>query len=114
MSGLRANHDLKTWPKPFSALLTGKKTFEYRKSDRNFEVGDILLLREWDPDVVIDPSVATFVDNVEVDKHYTGRQARFRVTYVARGGNFGIPEDHVVMSITPASWTLRMAWSFNQ
>ena len=42
-------HVLKTWPELFGAIVDGWKTFEWRKADRNFEEGDHVLLREWDP-----------------------------------------------------------------
>lgn len=46
----RAVHALKCWPRFFSALADGSKTFEFRDaSDRTFEVGDLLQLYEWDP-----------------------------------------------------------------
>jgi ribosomal protein L37E len=41
-------HSLKTWPEYFEAQRAGRKTFELRRNDRNFQVGDLLVLREWD------------------------------------------------------------------
>ena len=63
-------HELKTWPEPFGALLTCDKTCEVRKNDRDFQVGDALHLREWDP----------------ATREYTGRELRREVTESARGG----------------------------
>lgn len=76
-------HELKTWPEHFSAVNDGSKAFELRQDDRWFEVGDILHLREWSPD----------------SGDYTGRQCSRRVTYLLRGGQFGLTEGHVAMSL---------------
>lgn len=42
-------HHLKIWPKFFVDVKSGAKQFEVRKNDRNFEVGDTLILEEFDP-----------------------------------------------------------------
>ncbi|VEF93151.1 Domain of Uncharacterised Function with PDB structure [Streptococcus pseudoporcinus] len=42
-------HMLKCYPEYFEAIMDGTKTFEYRYNDRDFKVGDELLLREYDP-----------------------------------------------------------------
>jgi hypothetical protein len=40
-------HKLKTLPKWYKDVVSGAKTFEVRRNDRNFQVGDTLLLQEW-------------------------------------------------------------------
>ncbi|MEG0259568.1 MAG: DUF3850 domain-containing protein [Lysinibacillus sp.] len=35
-----ATHDLKILPEYLEAVVSGKKTFEIRKNDRDFQVGD--------------------------------------------------------------------------
>ena len=42
-------HELKCWPEPFEQMSSGAKTAEFRRDDRGFAVGDMLLLREWHP-----------------------------------------------------------------
>jgi len=42
-------HDLKAWPEFFDALASRRKTFEVRKNDRDYQLGDVLLLREYAP-----------------------------------------------------------------
>jgi len=39
-------HVLKTDPEVFEALVSGRKTYELRRDDRGFAVGDRLTLRE--------------------------------------------------------------------
>lgn len=43
------HHELKCWPEFFRNTITGRKTFEYRKNDREFDTGDVLTLREYHP-----------------------------------------------------------------
>lgn len=76
-------HVLKTWPPYFDRVLSGEKNFEVRVNDRDYKVGDILDLNEYDP-----------------DKHeFTGRSLGRRVTYILHGGEFGIDPNVVVMSL---------------
>lgn len=42
-------HNLKTWPQFFKEVQSGNKPFEVRKNDRQYEVGDTLILEEFDP-----------------------------------------------------------------
>jgi hypothetical protein len=45
----RKTHVLKTWPYYWDAIETGAKTFEVRRGDRPYHVGDYLELRRYDP-----------------------------------------------------------------
>lgn len=40
-------HELKILPEYYDAVIEGKKHFELRKDDRKFDVGDMVILREW-------------------------------------------------------------------
>lgn len=44
----RKQHFLKILPEYFEMVRSGNKPFEVRKNDRNFKVGDTLILREFD------------------------------------------------------------------
>jgi hypothetical protein len=76
-----ALHDLKTWPVYFEPLLDGRKTFELRKNDRGFAVGDTLRLREFD-----------------MTTGYSGREVWRRVTYVLDDEIWMMP-GHVVLGL---------------
>lgn len=80
-------HRLKTWPEPFSAVLSGRKTFEWRKDDRDFNEGDWLILEEW------------FPNRNEESGRYTGRTVTRRIGYVLRGSGFGVPAGWAVLSL---------------
>ena len=43
-------HRLKTLPVPFFDVRDGRKTFELRKNDRDYQVGDLLYLQCWGPE----------------------------------------------------------------
>lgn len=89
-SRLPIKHELKTWRSLFQALVDGRKTFELRKDDRDFQVGDRLRLQEWD----------------ETRGEYTGRTALFEVTYVTTASEFGaLAEGFVCMGLRAVSRT---------
>jgi ASC-1-like (ASCH) protein len=78
-------HNLKTRPEFFNELWLGRKTFEVRKDDRDFQVGDTLVLREWNPQ----------------SESYTGRDVVSEVTYILQGGQFGVEEGYCVLALKP-------------
>lgn len=84
-----AFHKLKTWPQFFESVVLGDKTFEVRKDDRGYQVGDTLLLEEWNPDT----------------SFYTGRAHAVTVTYIARRTSDvitgAISDGYVIMSVVP-------------
>lgn len=44
---MRTEHELKIRPEFYLRVATGQKSFEIRKNDRDYQVGDVLILREW-------------------------------------------------------------------
>lgn len=58
----------KVWPEYFQKIIEGKKNFELRLDDFDCEEGDILILREWNPET----------------KKYTGRETEKEVTFVGK------------------------------
>lgn len=58
----------KVQPPYFEAILKGDKNFEVRLNDFECNEGDILVLREWDPE----------------KKDYTGRTLEKKITYIVK------------------------------
>lgn len=85
-------HRLKTWPEPFEGLCRGVKTFEIRKDDREYKVGDFLVLDEWDP----------------ATQGYTSEQPLVRrVRFLLK--EFGLSDGHVAMSIEDVDLSTKLA-----
>ena len=47
---MSAIHHLKSWPQFFRPIRDGSRTHELRRNDRDFAVGDLLVLHEYDPE----------------------------------------------------------------
>ncbi|EPB6723331.1 DUF3850 domain-containing protein [Vibrio fluvialis] len=41
-------HELKILPEYFALQISGEKRFEVRHNDRDFQIGDTVILNEWD------------------------------------------------------------------
>ena len=74
-------HELKILPKYFRSVLRGDKTFEVRKNDRNFQVGDKLILKEWE------------------NGEYTGNIIEKNVTYILDDSSGYVLDGYVIMGI---------------
>jgi hypothetical protein len=104
-------HELKIWPQYFDAVIRGDKMFEVRGTDRDFQTGDDVRLREWDPKKFtgepFSPLTAASLNNPpppQIPRSpgvYTGRECTVMITYVLHGGNFGLPPEVVVFSFRP-------------
>lgn len=75
----RKTHYLGIYPEFFEAVASGKKRFEVRRKTRGFNIGDILVIKEY---------VGT----------YTGREIKAEVTYILDDEEF-CKEDYVILSI---------------
>lgn len=71
-------HTLKILPEYFEAVISGNKTFEIRKNDRNFMVNEIVILKEFN------------------NGSYTGRFVEAQISYIT---NFEQKENIVVFGI---------------
>jgi hypothetical protein len=63
---MNVDHELKSWVGLFEPLLKGEKTHDVRVMDRNFKIGDVCRLREYEP----------------TTREYTGRETLVKITYI--------------------------------
>lgn len=75
-------HNVKCWPEVFGEMLAGRKTAEFRLNDRDYQVGDGLLIREWCPD----------------KRTYTHREIERQITHVLKD-SFGVPKGYAMLSL---------------
>lgn len=59
-------HNVKSWKHLYDAAINGLKTHDVRIMDRDYRVGDTLVLQEYD----------------WATKSYTGRETEFEITYI--------------------------------
>lgn len=76
-------HNLKTWPEMYQAIVDGRKNFEVRLNDRDYKVGDVLILWEWDP----------------FTSKGSGRGITRKVTFVLDEPGFGLKPGYVCMAL---------------
>lgn len=72
-------HNLKINKEFYTPILEQIKTFEIRKNDRNFHVGDKIILNEWD----------------HKKRQYTGRKTNIEITYIT---DYEQKDNYVVFS----------------
>lgn len=77
-----ATHNLKTWMPFYQDVIDGRKIFELRKNDRDYQVGDTLTLIEVGPSNELTP---------------TGRQTNKEVVYLLTG--WDLQAGYVVLAI---------------
>lgn len=78
-------HTLKTDPEPFAEVKAGTKKYEVRRFDRDFRVGDRLVLTEFDRET----------------RRYSGDKLVVKVVHILPPGSYGLPEDIGVLGIEP-------------
>lgn len=75
-------HHLKTWTPYFRDIQSGFKNFEVRKNDRSFEIGDTLILEEFD----------------QIKEKYTGAWIPKQITYKLDDTRF-VKEGFVILGM---------------
>jgi hypothetical protein len=87
------DHILKTDPAVFQAVVSGEKTWEIRYNDRDYQVGDILHLKE------------TAYTGAEMNAGkpliYTGNSLIVDVIYIFKGPLYGLADKWVIMTVVP-------------
>lgn len=74
-------HELKILPQYFHAVWDGYKTFELRRYDRDYKVGDYLLLQEY------------------TGEYYTGSFIKVLITYILKDcPEYGLDKDYCILS----------------
>ncbi len=89
-------HTLKVWPEFYDAIQAGVKTWEFRRDDRGFRVGDELVLEEWLP---ADRPPFNGRYGYTDDTFTVVKAIRVKVTYILHGGRLGVPKGFCIMSI---------------
>lgn len=83
----QTEHTLKTIDIYYDAVVAGEKTFEVRRNDRAFQAGDTLVLERID-------------DKGRYTSPFPSRHtAKFRITYLLQGGQFGIEPGFCVLGL---------------
>ena len=78
-------HEVKCFPEYFAELKSGIKTFEVRKKDRPYQVGDILALNEFTPfeyEYSSEEMRESFSRTVNGVGRYSGDCLLFKITYI--------------------------------
>jgi hypothetical protein len=86
---MRTNHEVKSWAHFFDAIVRGDKTHDLRKDDRDYRVGDWLILNRYD----------------NITGFYTGHSACVEITYITNKrvpcafSSSVLPADYCILSI---------------
>ena len=62
-------HELKIAPKYFEGVISGRKTFDVRKDDGNYQENDVLILKEYDNNSFTGNEYAVIVTYVQHDEY---------------------------------------------
>ena len=89
MSEKKRKHELKIIYPYFQQVWDGFKKFEVRENDRDFRVGDLVILREYQLDTKI----------------YTGREIRVIINYLFNDSRY-LKENYVIFSFQQI-WKIR-------
>ena len=76
-------HELKIWPQYFCRVADGSKTFEVRENDRGFQPGDIVVLKEYFPEIIEKwQQCGSFDESYHEPKGFSGKSLKFKIGYI--------------------------------
>lgn len=85
-------HNMKSWPQFFEAIAKGEKKHDLRSKDRDFKVGDTVVLHEFDP----------------VTGQFSGKTVECRITFITSNdtpcalSSVVLDRDYCILSLEPA------------
>ena len=94
-------HSVKCYPEFFSSLKDGTKTFEVRKNDRPYAVGDFLAVNEYasfDPYEDVREELIERFDRSDGKGRYSGDCLLFRITYILDDPQF-TAKDMIILGL---------------
>jgi uncharacterized protein DUF3850 len=74
-------HYIKILPEYYQATAAGNKLFELRLNDRDYQKNDKVVAQEFD------------------GVNYTGKEIHAYITYIFKGGKFGLAKDYCILGI---------------
>lgn len=83
------NHEMKSWPWFFQAFMDGNKLHDLRQKDRDFQIGDVVVLKEYDPRT----------------GKYSGSELAMEISYMTSNdtpcalSSNALARDHVILSL---------------
>ena len=76
-------HNLKIETRYWNRVKEGVKPWEIRLNDRDYQTGDIIVLREWN----------------EAEKKYTEEYSQYEIKYLLHGSGYGLEEGYCIMTL---------------
>ena len=100
-------HELKIKEEYLEDIKSGKKTFELRKNDRDYQVGDLIHFVEVYRDIMLIGGIPAFdiVKNKTATKEYTREfkdyeKNLFEITYILKNvPEYGLDKDYCILGI---------------
>lgn len=96
-------HELKILPQYFVDVKSGKRTFELRKNDRDFEVGDILMLKEFNPNKQYETMEGGVLSN------FSGEKILRQISYILKDIE-GLDKNYEILGVKGLDEDIELEW----